>query len=66
MKNHKKTINVIGYTRIATAAMKVKGNKMMSFFGTDNEWLPYKLCLHDTICDIYLGKVLSERHDLIV
>ena len=60
MQNNKKTINVIGYTGIATAATKVKENKMISFFRTDKAWLQYKLYLHDTICDIHLGNVFPE------
>ena len=62
MQNNKKTINVIHYTRIPTAATKVQGKKIMSFFRTDNAWYN----IQDTICDIYLGKVFSERHDLFV
>ena len=42
MQNNKKTINVIHYTRIPTAATKVQGKKIMSFFRTDNAW--YNIC----------------------
>ena len=42
MQNNKKTIDVIDYTGIPTAATKVKGKKIMSFFRKDNAW--YNIC----------------------